>query len=75
MRWSSKAKGDAESRLISAEAEAKSLDLIASALKDKPELLTYQYITKLTPNISVMLLPSNSPFLFPLPDTMSTIPQ
>ena len=70
-----KAKGDAESRLISAEAEAKSLDLIASALKDKPELLTYQYITKLTPNISVMLLPSNSPFLFPLPDSMSTIPQ
>lgn len=60
------AKGAAEARLIQAEAEAKALDLIASALKDKPELLTYQYITKISPNISVMLLPSNSPFIFPL---------
>ena len=34
---------------------------------DKPELLTYQYITKLSPNIQAMLLPSNQPFLFPLP--------
>jgi len=60
------AKGDAEARLIQAEAEAKALELIAAALKDKPELLTYQYITKLTPNINVMLLPSDTPFLFPL---------
>lgn len=60
------AKGDAEARLIEAEAEAKALDLIAAALKDKPELLTYQYISKITPNINVMLLPSDSPFLFPL---------
>ncbi len=60
------AKGDAEARLIQAEAEAKALELIATALKDKPELLTYQYITKLTPNINVMLLPSDTPFLFPL---------
>lgn len=59
-------KGDAEARLIQAEAEAKALELIAAALKDKPELLTYQYITKITPNINVMLLPSDSPFLFPL---------
>jgi regulator of protease activity HflC (stomatin/prohibitin superfamily) len=62
-----RAKGDAESRLIQAEAEAGALDLIAKALVDKPELLTYQYITKLSPNIQAMLLPSNQPFLFPLP--------
>jgi regulator of protease activity HflC (stomatin/prohibitin superfamily) len=60
------AKGDAEARLIEAEAEAKALELIAAALKDKPELLTYQYISKITPNINVMLLPSDTPFLFPL---------
>ncbi len=61
-------KGQAEARVIEAEAEANALNLIAEALKDKPELLTYQYITKLTPNIQTMLLPSNSPFLFPLPE-------
>jgi regulator of protease activity HflC (stomatin/prohibitin superfamily) len=62
-----RAKGDAESRLIQAEAEAQALERIAKALLDKPELLTYQYITKLSPNIQAMLLPSNQPFLFPLP--------
>lgn len=68
------AKGNAEARLIQAEAEAKALELIAAVLKDKPELLTYQYITKLTPNINVMLLPSNSPFIFPLDQLGPTAP-
>jgi regulator of protease activity HflC (stomatin/prohibitin superfamily) len=68
------AKGAAEARLIQAEAEAKSLELIAAALKDKPELLTYQYITKLTPTIQTMLLPADSPFLFPLPEMQATLP-
>ncbi len=62
-----RAKGDAESRLIQAEAEARALEFIASVLQDNPQLLTYQYITKLSPNIQAMLLPSNQPFLFPLP--------
>ena len=62
-----RAKGDAESRLIQAEAEAGALELIAKALQDKPDLLVYQYITKLSPNIQAMLLPNNQPFLFPLP--------
>ena len=62
------AKGEAESRLIQAEAEAKALQIISEALKDNPELLTYQYITKLSPNIQALFLPSNAPFIFPLPD-------
>ncbi len=62
-----RAKGDAESRLIQAEAEARALEFIASVLQNNPQLLTYQYITKLSPNIQAMLLPSNQPFLFPLP--------
>ena len=61
------AKGAAEARLINADAEAKSLLLISQAIKDNPSLLTYQYITKLSPNIQTMLLPSNAPFLFPIP--------
>lgn len=70
-----RAKGDAEARIIAAEAEAKALDLLAQALKDKPELLTYQYINKLSPNVSVMFLPSDSPFLFPLPDSVTGVNQ
>lgn len=61
------AKGAAEARIVQAQAEATALNLIADAIKDKPELLTYQYITKLSPNVQAMFLPSNTPFLFPLP--------
>ncbi len=61
------AQGEADARLIQAEAEARALGLINDAIKDNPDLLTYQYIEKLGPNIDVMLLPNDSPFLFPLP--------
>ena len=40
----------------------------AEVLVDYPNLLTYVYITKLSPNVDVMFLPSDSPFIFPLPD-------
>lgn len=61
------AQGNADSRIIQAQAEAEALKLIEEALKNNPDLLTYQYITKLAPNIDVMLLPSGSPFIFTLP--------
>lgn len=61
------AQGQADARLIQAEAEASALGLINNAIKDNPDLLTYQYIEKLGPEIEVMLLPNNAPFLFPLP--------
>lgn len=62
-----RAQGDAEARLIAADAESKAINLIAEALIDKPELLTYQYITKLAPGVQVMLVPNNAPYLLPLP--------
>jgi len=58
------AEGRAQARLIEAQAEADALILIQQAIANNPELLTYQYITKLAPNISAMLLPSESPFIF-----------
>jgi regulator of protease activity HflC (stomatin/prohibitin superfamily) len=61
------ADGNAEARLIEADAEAKALQLVAAALQDNPELLTYTYITKIAPGVQVMLLPSDNQFLFPLP--------
>ena len=62
-------KGAAEARVIQAQAEAQSLELISKALQSNPNLLTYQYITKLSPTIQTMLLPSNAPFVFQLPGT------
>jgi regulator of protease activity HflC (stomatin/prohibitin superfamily) len=61
-------RGKADARLIEAEAEAKSLDLLNAAIQDNPDLLTYNYINKLAPGIQVMLVPSNSPYLLPLPE-------
>jgi len=70
-------KGDAEARLIQAEAEAKALKLIADVVKNNPALLQYEYISQLSPNIQVMLLPNNAPFILPLPNTNNplTTPQ
>lgn len=61
------AEGRAEARLIEAEAEARALEMLAAALRDNPEVLTFEYIQKLAPGIQVMLVPSNTPFLLPLP--------
>ena len=61
------AKGAADARVIQAQAEAQALELISAALRDNPDLLTYQYISKLAPNVQVMYLPSGQPYLIPLP--------
>jgi regulator of protease activity HflC (stomatin/prohibitin superfamily) len=61
------AKGEAEARLLQADAEAQALALIAGALNDNPDLIQYTYVQKLGPNVQVMLVPSNSPYLFTLP--------
>jgi regulator of protease activity HflC (stomatin/prohibitin superfamily) len=66
------AQAQADSRLIQAKAEADALTMIAAALKDNPDLLTYQYITKLAPNVQVMYLPTGQPYLIPLPTAVPT---
>jgi regulator of protease activity HflC (stomatin/prohibitin superfamily) len=70
-----KAQGEADARLIQAGAEAKALLLIADVIKQNPAILTYQYITKLSPNVQVMLVPSESPFLFTIPGLNQTFGQ
>lgn len=62
-----RAKGEAEARVIQAQAEAQSMELISRVLQANPSLLTYQYISKLSPTIQTMLLPNESPFIFQLP--------
>jgi regulator of protease activity HflC (stomatin/prohibitin superfamily) len=69
------ARGQADARLIQAEAESKALDLIASALQDNTDLLTYNYINKIAPGVQVMLVPNNQPFLLPLPTVGPPAPE
>jgi regulator of protease activity HflC (stomatin/prohibitin superfamily) len=62
------AQAEAEARKIQAEAEAKALELLGQAIAANPDVIQLQYIEKIAPNISVMLLPGNNPFLLPLPE-------
>jgi regulator of protease activity HflC (stomatin/prohibitin superfamily) len=64
------AEGRAKARMVEAQAEADALKLIKDAIANNSELLTYQYITKLAPTIDTMLLPSESPFVFQLPESV-----
>jgi regulator of protease activity HflC (stomatin/prohibitin superfamily) len=61
------AEGNAKAIVIVANADAEALELIAEALKRNPDLLTFEYIKKLSPGIEVMLVPNDNPYLLPLP--------
>ncbi len=65
MLLSSQAEGAAEARIIEAEAEAQALALIAAGVKENPNLLQYQYITKLAPDVKVIIMPDGSQFILP----------
>ena len=67
------AQAEAEARVIQAEAEAQALELLGQAIEANPDVLQLEYINKIAPNISVMLLPGDTPFLLPLPDA-NTLP-
>jgi regulator of protease activity HflC (stomatin/prohibitin superfamily) len=70
-----RADGDAQSQVIRAKADAEALALISNALKQNPDLLTYRYIEKLAPNVSVMLLPAGgagNPFIIDLKQVLPT---
>ena len=60
------AEGAAEAALIQAQAQAQALKWIGEALDQNPDLLTYEYINKLSPNIRAMLVPNNAPLILPL---------
>jgi regulator of protease activity HflC (stomatin/prohibitin superfamily) len=60
------AEGIKKAAITKAEGEAEALRLISEALRKNPDLLTYRYIEKLAPNVSVMMLPSGAPFIISL---------
>ncbi len=66
------AEGVKQAAIARAQGEAESLRLINEQISQNVNLLTYRYIEKLAPNVQVMMLPSNSPFIL---DMKSLIPQ
>ncbi|MCC7448291.1 MAG: prohibitin family protein [Anaerolineae bacterium] len=60
------AEGEAKAIELRASADAKALALINEQISKNPALVQWRYIEKLAANVSLILLPSNSPFLFDL---------
>ena len=61
-----RARGEAEARIIQAEADAEALRLVAEVLAQNPNLLQYEYIQNLSDQLQLLALPANSPFIFDL---------
>jgi regulator of protease activity HflC (stomatin/prohibitin superfamily) len=59
------AEGEAQSIQIRAKAQAQAWAALAEVLKNHPEMLTYEYIQKIAPNLQVIYLPSGTPLLLP----------
>lgn len=62
------AQAEATAISVKAEAQAQALTLLANAVQNNPDLLTYEYINKIAPNVRVMLLPNDAPLILPAPD-------
>jgi regulator of protease activity HflC (stomatin/prohibitin superfamily) len=58
------AEGNARAVILAAEAQATALELISTQIAANPMLIQYEYIQNLSDNVELMLIPSNSPFLF-----------
>jgi regulator of protease activity HflC (stomatin/prohibitin superfamily) len=68
------AEGEAQSTKIRAEAQAEALRLVSEQLAANPNLIQYQYVQNLSDNVQLILLPSNSPFLFDIQSLLQANP-
>lgn len=59
------AEGEAQAILLKAQAQAEAWAALAKVLNGNPEMLTYEYIQKIAPNVEVIYLPSGTPLLLP----------
>jgi regulator of protease activity HflC (stomatin/prohibitin superfamily) len=59
------AQGDADALKLKAQAQAQAWAALVEVLRNNPELLTYEYIQKIAPNLQVIYLPSGTPLLLP----------
>jgi len=69
------AEGQAEAIRVRSIAQAEALRLVSEVLLANPLLVQYEYVQNLADNVSIILLPSNSPFLFDFNELTSGIPQ
>lgn len=60
------AEGEAQGIRLLAEAQADALRLVSEQLAANPLLIQYEYIQNLSDNVGIIMVPSNSPFLFDL---------
>ncbi len=58
------AEGDKQAAITRAQGEAEALRLINEQLADNPMLLQWRYVENLSDNVQIILIPSNSPYLF-----------
>lgn len=68
------ARGEAEAIVLNAQAQAEALALISQQIAANPSLIQYEYIQRLADNVSLALIPSNSPFLFDF-DSIQSLPE
>lgn len=61
-----RAEGVAQATILQAQAEAEALRLVSEQIAANPSLIQYLYVQNLSDNVSIALVPSNSPFLFNL---------
>lgn len=59
-----RAEGEAQAIILRAQAEAEGLRLVSEQIAANPSLIQYQYVQRLSENVQLALVPSNSPFLF-----------
>lgn len=67
-----RAEGEAQGIRLLAEAQADALRLVSEQLAANPLLIQYEYIRNLADNVSLITVPSNSPFLFDLASLAET---
>ncbi len=60
------AQGEAQAIVLKAQAESEALKLINEILAQNPNLIQWQYISELGDQVQIIIIPSNSPFLFDL---------
>jgi regulator of protease activity HflC (stomatin/prohibitin superfamily) len=83
-KYALEAQGKAEAILLEGEAQAdviilkgiadaEALRLINEVIKKNPDMITFRYVDKLGQAMRAMLVPSDNPFLLPIPDILSEI--
>src|SRR5574341_420338 len=65
------AQGEAQSITIRAQAQSEALTMINEILSQNPNLIQWQYVNLLSDQVQLIIIPSNSPFLFDLTQLMA----